>query len=285
MKILRKVLITGMASLIATTSFAACKGANCPSTMTKASKTVEASKASNLINKLLQNRVNIIKQFNAVGNLQGFVLEPKQGPKQKGIIYADKYGRYIVTGGIITADGKNITQLDNQKYIVDAAAPKAFAEAAKTNWFMAGKKSAPHKTYMIVEPNCSACHLAYEKMKPAIDSGQLAVRFIMVAFLRPDSQGKAAAILDAKDQAAAFATDEKGFDMSKESGGATPEKTISAATKAKIQANLKFMQENGFSATPVILFKTTTGKYKSIMGFPNSPQGFKQLIDSMGNTF
>lgn len=244
-----------------------------------------SANAKSLVNKTLKGRATIVKEFDAVGNLEGFVVAPKAAGGQQSVLYADKGGRYIVLGNIISADGKNLYQENYQKYVTGVTAPKAYRDAAKTNWFLMGKKDAPHKTYMIIEPNCSACHMAYERIKPMIASGQLAVRFITVSFLKPDSEGKAAAILTAKDPSAAFASDEKGFVMKTESGGIKPLKTIDTATKAKIKANIAFMQKHQFAATPVFIYKTTKKTYQSQIGFPGNEQGAKTMIDSMASKF
>ena len=238
-----------------------------------------------IVEKMLNGQGTITKTFSATDNLQGFVVSPYRDPARKSIIYADNAGKYIFLGNIISADGKNLSQSFYQKYVADVGAPKAYADAAKTHWFLAGSNNAPHKAYMIVEPNCSACHLAYQKLKPMIDSGQLAVRFILVAFLKPDSAGKAAAILTAKKPSSAYALDEKKFVMRTESGGIKPLKKIDAATQAKIKTNIAFMQHHQFAATPVLIYKTSNGKYHTQIGFPGNDKAVQDLVNSFTSKF
>lgn len=270
MKRIHTYLLRSAIVMLTMTSLVACKASN--------------GSAKDLVSKVLGGRATVVKQFTATSNLQGFVVESTTMHGQKGLVYAADDGSYLVSGNIISADGKNITQENYQTYIANVSAPGAFKDAAKTNWFLMGKKNAPHKTYMIVEPNCSACHVAYEKLKPAIASGQLAVRFIVVSFLKADSEAKAAAILSAKDPSSAFATDEKGFVMKTESGGIKPLKEVSNALKAKIKANIDFMQKHRFPATPVFIYQTKNGKAKAEVGFPGGKIG-QTMIDSMGNKF
>lgn len=273
MKIFQKCLSKNMLVLLSAVSLAAC------------SATASADNAKNMINTMLKGRAKIVKEFDSIAGLKGFVLAPSVASGQQTIVYADKEGRYLFSGNLVSPQGKNISQQDYQTYVTSVTAPAAYNDAKKTNWFLVGKKSAPHKAYMIVEPNCSACHMAYEKIKPMIDSGKLAVRFIVVAFLKPDSEAKAAAILAAKNPSVAFASDEKGFVMSTESGGIKPLKTVDAATKAKIKSNIDFMQQHHFSATPVIIYKTSKGKYETQVGFPGDEQAGQAIIDSMANKF
>lgn len=276
MRAWKKIIIPAVIACCFSTALAAAK-----------TKAAPADGAKAIITKLTGDKAKVIQEFDAVGNLKGFVLTSKDGKAPRSIVYTDKDGKYLLIGSfaIVSPTGQNLSRQYEQKYITSVVAPKAYVDAAKTKWFLAGKNTAKHKAYMIVEPNCSACHLAYEQVKPMIDSGDLAIRFIMVSFLRPDSEAKAAAILDAKDPSAAFAKDEKGFDMKTESGGITPAKTVSAATKAKIKANMDFMMKHQFQATPVLIYKTNDGKYQTNAGFPRDPKASTDMINSMAATF
>lgn len=228
---------------------------------------VAQSPAEQVIEKAAKNQVVIVKQFPSVGNLQGFVVSPKSKSGQKTVIYADKNGQYMIAGAIINKDGVNITQRDYKKYITDAMAPKVITSAKATSWFAQGNPNAPHQAYVIVEPNCIACHMLHQELLPLIKSGKLYVRWIMVAFLKPDSQAKAAAIFQAKNPSDALNEDQKNFNAKTEEGSITPAKDISAASKTKIKANFAFMQKYGFIATPVIIYKNKAGKAQITRGF------------------
>ncbi len=239
--------------------------------------------AKDAVMKATKNQLIISKQFNAIDNLEGFVVKAKTGQGQSGLIYADKDGKYVVFGNIISADGKNISQANYKQYIQSGIAEKALKNAASTSWFMTGSKTAPHQAYFIFEPNCSVCHLLYKALQPAIKSGQLAVRWIPVAFLRPDSIGKAAAIIQATDQGKALAEDEAKFILAKDEGSIKPlaKKAIKADTQKKLQANTKYMMEHGFNGTPVLIYQDKASKAAVMSGLPRSKAAIKQLIDGM----
>ncbi len=240
--------------------------------------------ASQLVAKLAQSQVNIVKSFPSVANLEGFVVEPLKGPKQQSIVYADKDGRYMMVGTVVDAKGTNLTQSDFNTYIASSQAPKVFAAAQKANWVQDGKDSAPHKMYIMIEPNCSACHMMYKDVAPLIASGQLAVRWILVSFMKKESDGMNAAIMTAKDPGAAIAMDEKNFNMQTETGGIKPLPTVSDDIKAKLKQNMSFMMDNGFVGTPGLIFKTTNGQYQVIRGYLNGAE-LKKSVDTMSNQF
>ncbi|OGT32218.1 MAG: hypothetical protein A3E87_05380 [Gammaproteobacteria bacterium RIFCSPHIGHO2_12_FULL_35_23] len=241
-------------------------------------------KAKDLVTNLAQGKIKIVKQFDSVSNLEGFVITPTSGPAQQTIVYADKDGNYMIAGAIITPDGQNLAQLDYDKYVNSALSPQIFASAQKTNWIQDGNANAPHKAYILVEPNCMACHMLYNTLKPLISSGQLAVRWIFVAFMKPQSEAMVAAIMQTNNPSLAFATDEKNFNVNTETGGIPPATSVSAATKKKIDQNMTFMTQYQFIGTPVVAYKSTAGDYQVIRGFLPG-QALLDTVSQMSNSF
>lgn len=239
--------------------------------------------ASALITKLAHGQMTIVKSFKSIGNLEGFVIQSTQGSKQQAIVYADKDGKYMIPGIIVDSAGTNVAQYDYATQITAVEAPKIYADVAKTNWVEDGKADAPHKAYIVVEPNCSACHMLYNGLKPMIDSGQLAVRWIFVAFMRPQSAGMAAAIMQAKDPGKMISMDEKKFNMQTEMGGVKPV-PVSKDMQDKIKQNLDFMSQAGFVGTPGIIFMGTDGKPQIVRGVPQGP-AVQDMVNHMSNKF
>ena len=229
--------------------------------------TAGGNQALQLVNKITQNNAKIVKQFDGINNLQGFVIAPRQGKGQKTVVYADKKGRYMIAGAVIDKNGQNVTQGDFNKYVTAAMAPKVLTAVQSTHWLQDGNASAPHKVYVLVEPNCVACHMLYKALAPQIKSGQLAVRWIFVAFLKPSSVGKAAAIMQSKNIHQAFAKDEKTFNVQTEVGGIAPSKNITAKTKQQLKTNMQFMTKFNFIGTPVMVYQTKTGTPAVVRGF------------------
>ena len=160
-------------------------------------------------------------------------------------------------------------------------APKALAAAKQTHWVQMGSAQAPHQLYVLAEPNCSACHYFYEAIKPLLNKGDVQIRWILVTFIKPSSLGKAAAIIGAKNPVQAFEANEAGFISGSETGGIKPMDPVTPELKAKLEQNMKFMHQFGFSQTPSLVFQTTDGTPKIIAGSP--PKEFlAQFISKIG---
>ena len=262
-------------------------------TSTKAPVAPKASStaaATQLVNKVLNGQGSIQQTFPAANGLIGFVVQSGQG--NNGIIYADAKGQYVFVGSIINAQGKDLTQSYTSQYINNKIAGPAYQDAATLAWFTAGSDSAPHKAYMIFDPNCVYCHLLYKQVQPLIDKGQLQVRWIPVAFRDPSSPGKAAAMLNAGSDAASdklLQQNEDGFNDQSESGGLAPlapnpSDPVITAVFTKVTQNTAYFTKYGFQGTPTILFKQSDGKVVMIPGMPRD-QAFQDMINSMGSSW
>lgn len=227
-----------------------------------------------LIKKIGQDRLSVLNTFPGPGNLEGFVLQPENG--QPMIMYVDDKGQYAVYGTVINKDGANLTEQDTEKYVKKYTAMKIADNLAETTPFKEGKDDAPYKLIVVADPNCSACNYSYNAMKPFIDKGELQVNWILVYFVRPDSQAKAAAIMSAKDPGKAMAENEAGFDMKTEEGGIAPMTNIPQPLKDELEGNMKFMHDTGISSTPTIIYYTKEGELKFIAGAPSDMGAFLQ---------
>ena len=236
-----------------------------------------------VINKITQNRFNISSNFAVKGHhMTGYVAEPKEGG-QPVIFYSNNQTGDIVYGMLFDKDGTNLTEKYVNKHISPMLAKQMLEDVSAAKWFLIGKESAPHQVYVIGEPNCSACHALFADLKPFVDKGELSIRWIMTAFLKPDSLGKAAAILQADDPAAMLSMNEgKGFDMKKEEGPVKvlPEDQIQDKTKAALKANMLFMAKSGVRGTPAFFYVDNDGKPLRVDGHPQG--NFDALIKTMG---
>jgi thiol:disulfide interchange protein DsbG len=233
----------------------------------KPTKNTLNPKAVALIEKITHGQVKIGESFPAVNDMSGYIISAKQGPGQPMIVYVSNDGSYALFGNIVSADGTNLSQQYTQKYITSKMAIKAYQDIHKVHYITQGKDSAPHKMYIIMDPNCSYCHLLYMDLNKYVKSGKLQIRWIPVGFLRPNSKGKSAAILAGKDNATnlkELIKDETSFDMKTEQGGAKEldksSKNLSTQKAFKeVAENNSFWQNHGFNGTPVILYKNLKG--------------------------
>jgi thiol:disulfide interchange protein DsbG len=285
---MKRVLLAAMLSLPLTAIAAT---ASAPVTATPSASTADPA-ASQLVQKITQGQVKITQTFNAVDNLQGFVIQPNNGSDNRSmIVYTDKSGQYMFIGTIIDSNGQNLTDKYTQQYINSGVAQTAYQQLPSTSWFVEGSDKAPHKAYVIIDPNCIYCHLLYQEVEPMIKSGQLQVRWIPVGFLHASSAGKAASLLNAgnnKAQIAALNLNESQFNTQAEEGGITALENSSdpqvSAAFSKVQANTSFFSQMGFGGTPTILYKDAAGNPNFYPGFAKGDQ-LQKLIDSMGNNW
>ncbi|WP_322048616.1 thioredoxin fold domain-containing protein [Paraburkholderia sp. J67] len=121
--------------------------------------------------------------------------------------------------------------------------------------------------YVFMDPNCIFCHLVWKALQPYEAAG-LQVHWIPMGFLKPDSAGKAAALLQSKNSAALLKELETHYSEKDESGGIAPLAHIPATTQAQIDSNMQLFQDLGFQGTPSIIYQGSGGRWADIDGVP-----------------
>jgi len=132
-----------------------------------------------------------------------------------------------------------------------------------------GASGADVKTtiYVFMDPNCIYCHFTWKALQPYEAHG-LQVHWIPLGFLKPDSLGKAAALLHDAHPADALRETEMKYVVKTESGGIAPMATIPADIAAKLKANMALFEKAGFEGTPTVIYKDAHGKWIDIDGMP-----------------
>jgi len=215
----------------------------------------------------LKSGMKIDKTFAAADGLTGWVLSTADRTKAPSIVYTTADGNYLFAGALIDSTGANLTNEYAQAQIPKPDHTGLFAKLDKTAYVAEGSKNPKRIVYAFSDPNCPFCDLMWRAVQPYEQEG-LQVRWIQVGFLRPDSAGKAAALLQAKDAESAMKVNETNFDFPGEEGGiaAIP---VTPAMQASLKANEALMQEFGFSGTPAMVYKDVkTGEVKTNAGMP-----------------
>jgi len=238
---------------------------------------------SSLLSQMTNGNAVILNQFNAIGNLEGFVVQNNRNSNQS-IVYVDNQGRYLILGTVLSADGHNLSEQNYQQYIAPKASNVAFSYIGNTSWIQQGSNSAPHQLYVVFDPNCTFCHRVYVALQPFIAKGDLAVRWIPVAFLKPSSMGKVYAILSSSNPLQMMAQNEANFNEGTEDGGIPPLTNPSARVRQQLQNNMAFLTEAQINATPALLYKTRQGVAKLDIGVSN-PGKLEDLVNTMGQCF
>ncbi|WP_240655802.1 thioredoxin fold domain-containing protein [Paraburkholderia phosphatilytica] len=121
--------------------------------------------------------------------------------------------------------------------------------------------------YVFMDPNCIFCHFTWKALQPYEAAG-LQVHWIPLAFLKPDSPGKAAALLQSSDGPALLKTLETHYSVKTESGGIAPLPSIPPAARSKLDANLQTFQDLGFQGTPTIIYQASGGRWADLQQMP-----------------
>lgn len=241
-----------------------------------------------LVLKTTQGKAKITQEFKALGDINGYVVEPTTGG-QSLVVYANKDGKFMMVGNLINGKGKSLTEGFMDKYVTSKVAANSYAEAQHMYYFSDGSNKAPHKAYIIIDPNCIFCHKLYTAIIPLIDKGQVQVRWIPAGFLKPSSVGKAAALLNAKSDKEAVALlhqDEMKFNTGQELGGlkAIEKNSQNSTAFDHVTANTQFFGKYGFQGTPTFIYKDAKGKAHFFPGYVAGDQ-LQKLIETMSSTW
>ncbi len=120
-----------------------------------------------------------------------------------------------------------------------------------------GARDPKRVLYVFFDANCYYCHLTWKALQPYEAAG-LQVRWVPVAYQKPSSAGMAAAILNARDPAAALRENETGY-RAQSYDGAIKAGPVPAETARALESNMKLMRALGAQGTPALIWKSERG--------------------------
>ncbi|HLR17155.1 MAG TPA: thiol:disulfide interchange protein DsbG [Alcanivoracaceae bacterium] len=204
--------------------------------------------------------VEVSERIDAPKGLEGYMIS-MGGQFQTAFVTEDH--KHMVIGSLVDAQGNN---LSNQ--MVQEAKEKLYANAwellEKSHWVADGPEDAKRVVYTFTDPNCPFCNRFWRQYQPWLATGDVQVRHILVGILGRDSKPKAAAMLTAKDPAAALHQHNTVFD----NGGIKASSKPSPTTAQQLNENHSIMRQLGVSATPVTFYKDANGKVQVREGAP-----------------
>jgi thiol:disulfide interchange protein DsbG len=150
----------------------------------------------------------------------------------------------------------------------DPSTPQAlFAQLAKADAVVEGPSGAAHAVYVFFDANCFYCHLTWKALQPYAAAG-LQVRWVPVAYQKPSSVGRAAAIMQASDRVAALRENETRYDAATFDGGIAPRRDVAKKLAEQLQANTRLMRAFGAPGTPLLVWKSPGGDIRYKVGVP-----------------
>ncbi|MCY1362157.1 Thiol:disulfide interchange protein DsbG [compost metagenome] len=213
----------------------------------------------------------IVGEFTAPSGLRGYAARYNG---QGLALYLTADGQHVLIGTLFDAQGQDLTSAPLNRLVYEPMAKEMWARMEGSTWIADGSKNATRIVYLFDDPNCPYCNEFWHQARPWVESGKVQLRHIMVGLLSPDSVGKAAALLSAKQPEVALKEHEAAGNASKLSAL----QNIPADVQKKLDANLALMSELGAVATPAIFYRDDGGRLKMQQGLPPA-QG---LVDIMG---
>ena len=148
--------------------------------------------------------------------------------------------------------------------------PALFSALEKADAVVEGASSPKRILHIFFDANCWYCHLTWKALQHYEKAG-LQVRWVPVAFQKESSTPKAAAIMQAKDRAAALRENELGYKPESYDGGIAPVKPTKAL-ETQLEANFDLMDRFGVSGTPGLVWKDEKGRVRVKIGMPRLSQ-------------
>ena len=231
---------------------------------------------------LAEQGLTVVGPMQAEGGLKAWAAYREQQPIP---IYRLPDGKHWVIGTVIDAQGKDVNSKALQSAVQKPMGQQTWADLERTHWIGDGKPDAPQIAYVFTDPNCPYCNQLWREARPLVQSGQLQLRHIMVAVLRPSSEGKAAAILKAPSPEKALASHAQAY---ANAHGKDPDSLgIAALTRIPLSArdalanNLSLMTAMGIRATPATIWKNAQGLVQTRTGIP--PGLLESVMEKTGS--
>lgn len=108
--------------------------------------------------------------------------------------------------------------------------------------------------YVFEDPNCVYCARFDRDVAPLVSSGRLQLKIVLVAFLKPSSHGRAAAIWKSQSPVDAMLRNVDGFHSMREEGGLPPVVPNAKDLRA-LDEHMTLLQRLGAVSTPSVLYR------------------------------
>lgn len=222
---------------------------------------------------LQQQGLTIRGEMPAPKGFRGYIAEYRGDVMP---VYLLPDGKHTVIGTLYDANGEDLTS----DAFADAVQPKLGAAdwkaLADSIWIAEGARQPKRVVYVFSDTECPYCHRLWQEVQPLLAGGDVQVRYIMVAVIKQASLGRAAAVLTAKDPAAALRSHEAHYADSP----IKPLQDIPADMHQRIVANNHLMNRLGAFGTPAIVYRDADGKVHMIAGLPQDPARLKAIFGS-----
>jgi thiol:disulfide interchange protein DsbG len=227
---------------------------------------------------LERHGLTIVGTFPSPGGLTAYAAYAGQTPVA---LYLTPDGKHVIAGTLFDAAGQNLTSSALEKVVAPRMADNVWGQLEKSTWIADGRATASRTVYVFTDPNCPYCNKLWSDARPWVDAGKVQLRHVIVGILTPTSAGKAAALLDDKNPAAALDAYERGHAASNAKALASGQprpladdglkalSIVPPALQARLDANAKLMESYGLQATPAVVWRDAKGGVQMRQGLPD----------------
>ena len=142
-----------------------------------------------------------------------------------------------------------------------------FATLEKADAVVEGAKSPKRVLYVFWDANCYYCNLTWRALQHYEKAG-LQVRWVPVAYQKDNSAALAAAVMGAKDRAAALRENETRYRAKSYDGGIKAAAKVPPDLAIELEDNFTLMGRFGMSGTPALIWKDAKGRVQTHLGLP-----------------
>lgn len=145
--------------------------------------------------------------------------------------------------------------------------PALYAILEKADAVVEGAKDPKRVLYVFWDANCYYCNLTWKALQYYEKAG-LQVRWVPVAYQKDNSGALAAAVMGARDRAAALRENETRYRAKSYDGGIEAAANVPADLAIELEDNMTLMGRFGMSGTPALVWKDAGGRVQTHLGLP-----------------
>ena len=145
--------------------------------------------------------------------------------------------------------------------------PALFAQIENADAVVEGAMDAKRVLYVFWDANCYYCNLTWKALQHYEKAG-LQVRWVPVAYQKDNSGALAAAVMGAKDRAAALRENETRYRAKSYDGGIKAAAKVPPDLAIELEDNFTLMGQFGMSGTPALIWKDSKDHVQTHLGLP-----------------
>lgn len=272
----------GVGRIIGTVALLAVMAMAAPRAWSMPPPALTVAQANQIVARASHGSAHVVEVFPGPDGLIGAIVVGRSA--SRGIVWLTPHGEALFTGGVLRdQDGRDLTRatMSSRGILLSPTAVWAQAGDPEHHGILVGS-GGPLMT-VLLDPNCADCHELYDALSPAVASGRVRVRYLLVGMLKPSSAPRAASILAAAKPAEALAINEATYAAGHAEGDFPIAATPGAPYVRAVAANNELFTRAGATSTPATYYCTRASRKAMVMfGVPRDIKAFLAQADPSG---